>query len=60
MYKKQIFIVDDDLDFCRVTAFRLKKLGYDVLTANDGRKALFIIEECRPDLILMDINIMEA
>jgi len=56
--KKQIFIVDDDPDFCKVTAFRLKKLGYDVLTATDGRKVIHVIEEYKPDLILMDINLV--
>ncbi len=56
--KKQILIVDDEPDFCKVTAFRLKKLGYDVLTATDGQQAIDIIEEYKPDLVLMDIKLV--
>jgi signal transduction histidine kinase len=57
MQKKRIVIVDDEPDFCKLTALGLKKLGYDVLTATDGQKALNLITENRPDLVLMDIGL---
>jgi signal transduction histidine kinase len=56
--KKQILIVDDEPDFCGFTALGLRNLGYDVLTATDGQKALDLVKENRPDLLLMDIGLM--
>ncbi len=55
---KRVLIVDDEPDFCRFTAIGLRKAGYDVLTATDGQKALDVIEENKPDLVLMDIGLM--
>ena len=57
MQKKRIVIVDDEPDFCKLTALGLRGLGYDVLTATDGQKALNLITENRPDLVLMDIGL---
>ncbi len=34
---RRILIVDDEPDFCKITALGLTKLSYDVLTATDGR-----------------------
>ncbi len=58
MDKKKILVVDDEPDFCKVTAFRLEKLGYDVLTVTDGQEGLDVIEEYKPDLVLMDIKLV--
>lgn len=54
---KRVLIVDDEPDFCRFTALGLRKAGYDVLTATDGQKALDLVEENKPDLVLMDIGL---
>jgi CheY-like chemotaxis protein len=35
----------------------LRHLGYDIIDAADGNKALELVEEERPDLILMDYHI---
>jgi len=37
MDKKKILIVDDEPDILRLISLRLRKLGYDVLTAVDGK-----------------------
>jgi signal transduction histidine kinase len=55
--KEKILVVDDEPDFCRFTALGLGNLGYDVLTATDGQKALDLVKENRPDLVLMDIGL---
>ena len=54
---KQILIVDDEPDFCKITALGLRNLGYDILTATDGQKALDSVRENKPDLVLMDIGL---
>lgn len=51
----KIVIVDDDADFCRLEEKALRASGYDVLTANDGRKGLELIRSERPDLVLLDL-----
>jgi len=57
MTKTHILLVDDEPDFCRFTALGLQKLGYNVLTAHDGKKALDLIRENKPDIVLMDIGL---
>jgi two-component system response regulator HydG len=50
----KILIIDDEKDLCLVLSRFLSKHGYEVLEANKGRKALEIINESVPDLILCD------
>jgi len=54
---KKILIVDDEADLLKLTAFRLKKSGYEVLTAVNGKEALDLIQNDRPDLMLLDLRI---
>lgn len=55
MDKKTILIVDDEPDILRLTSLRLKKLGFDVITAVDGKQALDVIRNEKPDLVLLDL-----
>jgi CheY-like chemotaxis protein len=52
--KKKILIVDDDPDIRLFLAFSLKKAGYEVLQAANGAKALDILKDGTPDLIVTD------
>ena len=52
---KRILIVDDTKDILLVVARRLKSWGYEVLTAESGEEGLKIIQEQKPDLVLLDI-----
>lgn len=54
---KKILIVDDEADMINVTAFRLKRSGYDVLTAVNGQEGLDMIKDKAPDLVLLDLRI---
>lgn len=38
---------------------RLFKSGYDTVAAGDGKEALEILNDCIPDLILMDLSLPE-
>jgi len=55
MDKKTILIVDDEPDILRLTSLRLKKLGFNVITAVDGREAVRVAKSKKPDLILLDL-----
>lgn len=50
----KILIIDDEKDLCLVLSRFLTKHGYQVQDANKGKKALEIINESVPDLILCD------
>ncbi|MEQ2527889.1 response regulator transcription factor [Robertmurraya yapensis] len=52
---KKILVVDDEKPIADILQFNLKKEGYDVYCAYDGNKALEMVEEIKPDLILLDI-----
>ncbi|MFC1589906.1 response regulator [Candidatus Omnitrophota bacterium] len=52
-----ILVVDDEPDFLEVVSFIIKKMGYEVITAADGREALDLIREKRPDLVFLDLHL---
>lgn len=51
----QVLIVDDDLDQRNDLAELVSALGFQVLTAGDGREALGKLETCAPSVILTDL-----
>ena len=50
---KKILVVDDEKPIADILQFNLKKEGYDVECAYDGNEALEMVEEFKPDLILL-------
>lgn len=53
----KILIIDDEKDLCLVLSRFLSKHGYEVSEANKGKKALELINESVPDLILCDFKL---
>jgi CheY-like chemotaxis protein len=51
----RILVVDDEPLLCRMISVMLKRMGYEVRTANSGIDALQFISEERPDLITLDV-----
>ena len=51
-----VMVVDDDADILVVTRLALEGGGYSVLPTRSGPEALRTLEQSRPDLILLDIN----
>ena len=51
----KILVVDDEASIVTMLAYNLKKVGYDVVTAEDGEVALEKFESEKPDLLLLDI-----
>lgn len=58
MLDKEIFIVEDNPVIADLISWRLTEMGYKVAgTAEDSSDALARIEQIKPALVLMDINL---
>lgn len=55
--KKRILIIDDEADILVILSYRLRKAGYDVLTAGTATEGLRIMAKDGADLILCDMNL---
>ena len=51
----KILIADDDTNTCDLLKLYLENEGYEIVTANDGIKALSAFKIYEPDLVLLDI-----
>lgn len=51
-----VLIIDDDEGIRELLRLFLLKKGYDVLQAEDGFQALELLEQTKPDLILLDVE----
>lgn len=52
---KKVLIVEDDKDFLFILQTNLKKEGFSVVTAKNGKDGLMALEKEKPDLIVLDI-----
>ena len=55
----KIFIVDDEEHIRYLYSEELSEEGYEVITAESGYKLLDKIEEEKPDLIVLDIKMVD-
>ena len=55
--KPKLVIVDDEADIRRLIVFLLR--SYDLYEAQNGKRALELIREVRPDLVLLDVMMPE-
>lgn len=55
MKASRILVVDDDADVRELIRELLERAGADVREAQDGREALRVLYEARPELILLDV-----
>src|SRR6185503_1950385 len=53
----KILLVDDSEPNRDMLARRLRRNGYDIVTAADGQQAVDLAQSEHPDLILMDLNL---
>jgi DNA-binding response OmpR family regulator len=51
---KTVLIIDDEPDLLKTISFRVKKAGYQVIAAGDGREGLDKAKNDAPDLIILD------
>jgi len=54
MAKTRLLLVEDDRALADLVTFHFEREGYDVTRTGDGEEALILVEEVRPDLVLLD------
>ncbi|MEN8827515.1 MAG: response regulator, partial [Flavobacteriales bacterium] len=59
MKSNKILLVDDDEDILDLLEYNLVKVGYEVKTASNGKKAIEIASSFLPDLIILDVMMPE-
>ncbi len=56
----RVLMVEDDPDMLDVTAYALRKYGYDVSSVTDGAKAVERWQTEQPDVVLLDVNLPQV
>jgi two-component system, OmpR family, alkaline phosphatase synthesis response regulator PhoP len=51
-----IVVADDSMTILAMTSSRLERAGYDIVTATRGDDALRLVQETRPRLVLLDVE----
>src|SRR5580700_9002710 len=54
--RKQVLIVDDEVNLRKILSAQLTRDGYDVLTAEDGERSLQLLGEHHIDLVITDLK----
>jgi DNA-binding response OmpR family regulator len=60
METKSILVVEDEASIAEVVSLYLKRAGYHVQIASDGRKAMNVFERQSPDLVILDLMLPEV
>jgi DNA-binding response OmpR family regulator len=60
MSARNILIVEDEASIAEVVSLYLKRAGYNVQIASDGKKALAILERQIPDFVILDLMLPEV
>ncbi|MCC6300370.1 MAG: response regulator transcription factor [Anaerolineales bacterium] len=60
MNAKTILVVEDEASIAEVVTLYLKRAGYDVQTASDGKKAMNVFERGQIDFVILDLMLPEV
>ncbi|MFM7584218.1 MAG: response regulator transcription factor [Caldilinea sp.] len=55
MNEAKIVVVEDEPSLVETLAYSLRKQGYTLFTAGDGRRALEVARQQQPDLVVLDV-----
>ena len=56
---KKILLVDDEPDILEFLSYNLRKADFTVFTAKNGKEAITLAKEIKPDLIVLDVMMPE-
>ena len=51
---KRLLLVEDDRALADLVMFHFQRAGYEVTRTGDGEEALILVDEVRPDIVLLD------
>jgi two-component system phosphate regulon response regulator PhoB len=54
MSSKRLLLVEDDKSLAELIGFHFGRAGYDVTRTGDGEEALILVDEVKPDLVVLD------
>ena len=54
MANKRLLLVEDDRPLADLVTFHFERAGYAVTRTGDGEEALILVDEVKPDIILLD------
>ena len=57
---KTILVVEDEASIAEVVSLYLKRAGYNVLIASDGRQAMNLFEKQMPEFVILDLMLPEV
>ena len=60
MSQQSILVVEDEPSLAEVVSLYLKRAGFQVQTASDGRQAMNILEKQIPDFVILDLMLPEV
>jgi len=52
---KKVMVIDDDQIYRELLSIALRGAGYETVSAENGAKALAMLEEAKPDALLVDM-----
>ena len=58
-HKQNILIVDDEASVVEVVGLYLRREGFEITSAADGREAFEAMQKGRPDLLILDVMLPE-
>jgi CRP/FNR family transcriptional regulator, polysaccharide utilization system transcription regulator len=56
MFSPCILVIDDDVNLLIKLEAVLKRAGYRVLTANNGRQGIYLAQAALPEVIVCDVS----
>jgi two-component system phosphate regulon response regulator PhoB len=54
MANKRLLLVEDDASLAELVTFHFERADYEVTRTGDGEEALILVDEVKPDVILLD------
>ena len=60
MNSKTILVVEDEASIAEVVSLYLKRAGYNVQIATDGKRAMILFERQMPDFVILDLMLPEV
>ena len=60
MSSETILVVEDEASIAEVVSLYLKRAGFNVQTASDGREAMTMLEGSIPDFVILDLMLPQV